>query len=343
MSVVEAGDGIATGPFVSREVYGDEIRETFVERPDKLSGRETFSNSSNWYDHFSRGRRDWLKTASYSEDASAKIYEGEFYRRPGAPERYKHEASVKQGAESLKMSCLYDREPDEEDQSTCKTVTLQRTNEFNAETMSLARLRSMVASVREEFTASKTQAVVRYDHDFLSGDLTITLWPKGMYEKAHTGDPDVDMHLVATYVYNSAGEIMRIENDNTEPSAEDLSAQYEWVRFREESLIAECLEMERWLMFFRAGRSSEKGNACIKDAEEHAAVLESTIRQLLAKLDLCEARAVAGDKKAQAYDGLSDLLESKISKLEQNIRDKDRLIRELTTNEAPDPAWLQAS
>ena len=82
------------GPFVSRETYGEEIRETFPqERADHLSARETFGNSADWYDHFTRGRRDWLKSASCTVVGDCTTYVkgkvgGPFLRTPKwTPER----------------------------------------------------------------------------------------------------------------------------------------------------------------------------------------------------------------------------------------------------------------
>ena len=78
-----------------------------------------------------------------------------------------------------------------------------------------------------------------------------------------------------------------------------------------------------------------------QDADDHAARLESMVRQLWAKVDASVMKAVAGDKKSEAYDGMASLLETKIAQLEQELRAKDKLIRELSTAEPPSPVWLQ--
>jgi|UniRef100_A0A7S4FGJ1 hypothetical protein len=343
MALVESSAMENDGPFVSRETYGEEIRETFPqERADHLSARETFGNSADWYDHFTRGRRDWLKSASCTVVGDCTTHEGEFYKHNDAPYKYKRSHDKQKGAERMAMSCFYDRSAgDTEERSTCKTVVMRQGTNYNPEMESLASFRSMVALLKEEFIDDVKNPVVSYERNFITGELAITLWPPGMYEKAHSGDPEVDVLNHATWTYSSSGDCRSIENCNSKPSPEELEAQYEWVRAREEYAISECLAMERWLVFFLHGRESEKGKAALKDADDHAARLESMVRQLWAKVDASVMKAVAGDKKSEAYDGMASLLETKIAQLEQELRAKDKLIRELSTAEPPSPVWLQ--
>ena len=45
---------------------------------------------------------------------------------------------------------------------------------------------AQVALLKEEFIDDVKNPVVSYERNFITGELAITLWPPGMYEKAHS-------------------------------------------------------------------------------------------------------------------------------------------------------------
>eukprot|EP01006_Ploeotia_vitrea_P001417 TRINITY_DN104794_c0_g1_i1.p1 TRINITY_DN104794_c0_g1~~TRINITY_DN104794_c0_g1_i1.p1 ORF type:complete len:348 (-),score=17.58 TRINITY_DN104794_c0_g1_i1:157-1200(-) len=346
MSLVEKEQGKQgedhTTPFVQKEVYGNEVRECFLNRPDMLHLRISYLDNSNVFNHYSRGRPDFLKAYSSTVDGFSDKTELEFYKRPGRIVKYQHEVTKSKGAKNWRFSCWYENEGTADPVIT-RHIQLVRDAQFNAESDTPSDFKGKIQLVTEDLQPSESQPYSRIVHDFLDESVTVHLWPLGAFSTQYTGDMDIDIHNQAVHSFRGGGVTTSVERDPTNPSQEDLADEYEWVLRREQQVLREVLDLERWLYVFGQGEStSEEGGASTMDPYQHWYNLERTIRHLFDVIDRCDVRASAGEYKEQNFDKMEALHQQQIATLEQQIRDKDRLIKTLTDRMSEsDKEWLK--
>eukprot|EP01001_Neometanema_parovale_P007161 NODE_3479_length_1212_cov_48.942149_g3301_i0.p1 GENE.NODE_3479_length_1212_cov_48.942149_g3301_i0~~NODE_3479_length_1212_cov_48.942149_g3301_i0.p1 ORF type:complete len:349 (-),score=82.95 NODE_3479_length_1212_cov_48.942149_g3301_i0:166-1155(-) len=322
MAVVLGGtnNDAQVSAFVSREVHGDEIRDGFIDRHDKLNSRMTSKVNKSTLDDFARGRPDHLKSYEWSHDGCSEIHDLCFYKRPNQAVRYKHETVSGKEEKTLRFACTYAPDSADEDPCTLRSIQLKKGVTFSPDLHPPSYLKKSVHMLTEEFIPSKTQPYVRYQHDFVTNRISLTMWPDGVFESCYTGDPDVDVHGEAVHIFDTKGVVMEIRNDPTSPSVEQLADEWSWVLHREQVVMLQVLAMERSLSIFMIEQQALKGPERVQDAQDHVTRLEALVQRLCTLVDECDLRGVAGDHKGENYDGLQRVMQDRVAQLEQEVQ-----------------------
>eukprot|EP01012_Entosiphon_sulcatum_P005617 TRINITY_DN12528_c0_g1_i1.p2 TRINITY_DN12528_c0_g1~~TRINITY_DN12528_c0_g1_i1.p2 ORF type:complete len:335 (+),score=67.55 TRINITY_DN12528_c0_g1_i1:49-1053(+) len=333
MAVVAVDDAEIQSEFVQRERFGKEVRDSFLHRPDLLSMRVWSEENSDVFDSFARGRPDHLKAYHVVTDGFSQRHEAHFYKRTNCPVKYVREV-ISKGGKLVRYRLEYAPEPGE-DWVLTRTVTLLKDASFDASVEPISLLRNRTAVIAETYQVSSDQPSVRFEHDLSSDVCKLWLWPPLVYDRSFSGDAEADEQFLGVHTFRQHGQNVSVEKDKSQPTAENLAEEYEWMLKREQQILREVLLHERWMFVFNQGFNHAKDGPPSKPPAELRQNLEASIQRLFDEVDKLDVQATAGNLKSSVYDSASALLEQRIAELHQQLRDKDRLIEELAKSIGP--------